>query len=106
VATTVFPAGTHLVRATQKNDNLSLPVDLARFLSPCSREEFVGSFWERSPLLLKRNEVSFYRDLFDLDAFQNVVMSSAIKPSNLMLFKNGNRVEESEYAADDYANLR
>lgn len=74
--------------------------DLDWLLSPLSGDEFFESHWEKEPLILRREQPDYYRDLLSLTDLDQIVTGNGIRFPTLQLIKDGQRFQKHEYLYD------
>jgi Cupin superfamily protein len=68
------------------------PFDLARLIHPLSVSEFLSEYWEKQPLLLRRNDPDYYSDLLTLEDMDRIISTSAVRSSDLRVLSEGKEI--------------
>lgn len=63
--------------------------DLAHLLAPVNIGNFLQDDWEKRPLFIDRNDPAYYRDLFSLDSFDEVLGTCRLHSANLNVVRAG-----------------
>src|SRR5215472_2106634 len=74
------PAGAALVQPS---------MGLARLIDPISTETFRREYWEKQPLVVRRQDPLYYRDLLSLADVDAILASSSVASSNLRVIHQG-----------------
>jgi bifunctional lysine-specific demethylase and histidyl-hydroxylase NO66 len=70
-------------------------VDLAACVAPWSVDAFLGEYWERESLLIRRKEPDHFHGLISLGEFDAIVSGSALRHPYFRVFKDGASVPVS-----------
>jgi ribosomal protein L16 Arg81 hydroxylase len=72
-------------------------LNLRTLIAPISEEEFRSKFWEKRPLIVLRNDTSYYGDLFTIDDFDDAITRTPdyVKMANATSRKNVSYKSES-----------
>ena len=63
--------------------------DLAHLLAPVNIGNLLQDYWEKRPLFIDRNDPAYYRDLFSLDSFDEVLGTCRLHSANLNVVRAG-----------------
>jgi ribosomal protein L16 Arg81 hydroxylase len=66
--------------------------DLARLVAPVDVETFARQHWERAPLVVQRDDPSYYDDLLSLDDADHVLTHTSIRSPDVRLVREGKEV--------------
>lgn len=79
---------------------------LAEMISPTTTEAFVNSHWESKPLLVKREDPTYYRDLLSLSDCDRVITEMSPRFPDVQLINAHSPVEPQEYLyPNDYIDV-
>jgi len=84
--------------STQEGESLSggfLP-ELAKLINPVSVDDFISHYWEQEPLLVNRNDPSYYSDLLTLDGIDHVLSLAGVKLDAVRVVVEGKETPVSE----------
>jgi ribosomal protein L16 Arg81 hydroxylase len=79
---------------------MSASFDLAQLLRPMQTEQFFAEYWERQPLLLKRGDEAFYRELLSAADLDDFISSGAQRYPAIRLAKSGAFFPKEAYTRD------
>jgi ribosomal protein L16 Arg81 hydroxylase len=80
---------------------------LDRLLEPLSFSQFCDAYYDKQPLLIKRQSPAYYGGLLTLDALNARLGEAAILSTELRLLRNGEQLDEAEFTwADTSENTR
>lgn len=69
----------------------------ARLLQPCSVEEFLDTYYERTPLHVPRGTEGYYDEFFGLSELQHVLYDVELQPQMLRVCKDGADLRRDQY---------
>lgn len=73
----------------------------SKLIAPITKEQFLAEYWEKKPLLLRREDRSYYNDLLSLRMLEHTITSQAL-PRDLCFIANATRqVDAGEYTYSD-----
>jgi hypothetical protein len=73
---------------------------LARCIEPVEVEHFIQRYWEREPLIVRRDEPARFDGLLSLDEVERLVCSGEIRYPAFRLVKAGAQLSPREYTVD------
>jgi ribosomal protein L16 Arg81 hydroxylase len=73
-----------------------------RLLEPYGASEFSQTHWERSTLVIHREDRDFFRDVLSLDEIDRLICSTRIPATNFNLARGDQPLPLSAYATGDY----
>jgi len=71
---------------------------LDRLFEPIDRARFLEQYWERRPLFVARADSSYFRDLFSLDIFDELLARGDLWHPNVRVFLAGEQLAHERYA--------
>ncbi len=74
--------------------------DLGKVLSPIEPDQFFSEYWEQRPLVISRNEPSYYVDLFSMRDADYILSSTDLRHPAIRLVKNGSDIPLRQYVTD------
>jgi hypothetical protein len=77
--------------------NASLPLSMDRLLEPFSFSAFYDAWYEKKPLLIKRQSPAFYASLLTLDDVNEHIGRAHLSTPALRLARNGEEIDASDY---------
>jgi ribosomal protein L16 Arg81 hydroxylase len=77
-------------------ENINTSIDLERLIYPLELETFISHYWERQPLVLTRNNPSFYQDILSLSDVDHILSHLSIRSSDIRIVQNGQTVPISK----------
>jgi ribosomal protein L16 Arg81 hydroxylase len=66
--------------------------DLARLIAPVDPETFKRDYWERRPLVIRRQDREYYQDLLSLAKLDHLLTSSSIRAPAVRVLHDGKEV--------------
>ncbi len=75
--------------------------DFDAILAPITRERFFEEYWEKKPLLIRRNNPAYYGDLLTLKSLDRVLTSHTLTQSNAFIANARNPVDAKDYTFPD-----
>jgi ribosomal protein L16 Arg81 hydroxylase len=69
--------------------NSTTKFDLSRLIAPISVKTFQEEYWEQRPLVIRREHPGYYDELFGLQSFDEIVVTSSARSPNILVVKNG-----------------
>jgi ribosomal protein L16 Arg81 hydroxylase len=73
--------------------------DLARLINPIDPGVFRRNYWEKQPLVVRRQNADYYRELLTLADVDRVLTSSSIIPSQFRVLREGRSIPIATSAA-------
>jgi ribosomal protein L16 Arg81 hydroxylase len=70
-------------------------------IAPHTRAEFFERFWEKKPLVIRRNDPTYYGDLLTLRSLDRVLTSHTLTQSSAFIANARNPVEPKDYTFQD-----
>lgn len=80
-------------------ENISLNVELERLIHPLDLGTFKTQYWEQQPLILSRNDPSFYQHLLSLSDVDHILSHSSIRSSEIRIVQDGQEIPISKLTA-------
>lgn len=74
--------------------------DLGRVLSPIEPSQFFNEYWEQRPLVISRNEPSYYADLFSMRDVDYILSSTDLRYPAIRVVKQGSDIPLRQYVSD------
>lgn len=73
----------------------------SKLIAPMTKAEFIAEYWEKKPLIVRREERGYYADLLSVKKLEHVITSQAL-PRDMCFIANASRqVDGSEYSYPD-----
>lgn len=73
----------------------------SKLIAPMTKEQFFAEYWEKKPLIVRREERAYYNDLLSVKKLENAITSQAL-PRDMCFIANASRqVDASEYTYPD-----
>lgn len=76
--------------------------DLEKLLSPYSIDDFFNNNWEKEPLVIQRQESSYYSNLLTIETLDRILSTSNITYPTLRLVKNGSDIPSQVFTKEIY----
>jgi Cupin superfamily protein len=74
--------------------------DFASLLHPVSTAEFLGTYWERKPLVIRRGDAGFYEALLTNRDLEDIITTSDLRYPAITLAKDGSYYPPQAYTTD------
>ncbi|MCW2898914.1 MAG: cupin [Streptosporangiaceae bacterium] len=74
---------------------------LSRLIFPIDVKTFEKDFWEKKPLIIRRDSPDYYSDVLSLRDVDGILDSSSLRESDVRLVKAGRETAMSELVTDD-----
>ena len=74
--------------------------DLARVISPITEGEFFAQYWESQPLVVHREDRSYYQGLLSMPDVDHIICATGLRYPALRLVKTGSPIAVSSYTRD------
>jgi ribosomal protein L16 Arg81 hydroxylase len=73
----------------------------SKLIAPMTKDQFFSEYWEKKPLIVRREERAYYNDLLSVKKLEHAITSQAL-PRDMCFIANASRqVDASEYTYPD-----
>ena len=72
-----------------------------KLIAPFSREEFFSEYWEKKPLLLRREDTSYYTELLSLKILDRVLTTQSLQGDTAFIANASRQVGREEFTFPD-----
>lgn len=73
----------------------------SKLIAPMTKEQFISEYWEKKPLIVRREERGYYADLLSVKQLEHTITSQSL-PRDMCFIANATRqVDASEYTYPD-----
>jgi ribosomal protein L16 Arg81 hydroxylase len=74
---------------------------LAWLIHPLAQKSFQADYWERSHLVIERDDPAYYENLLSLDALDQVLATSNLRTANLRVVRSGQETPVSKIITNE-----
>lgn len=71
--------------------------DFQKVIAPLSLDDFLAEYWERKPLIIRRNDPSYYHDLLTMADIDTVITNMALRYPAFRVVKYGENIPVESY---------